>query len=105
MATVGTGLGNVVRVVTSRGGRNLFSGLLAGGTTMVSSFGRVLRLLLLQVFGFIFLVIAVMLGSKAVHEYQAFAATHNSPSRVYVSIFFCAMFTYFGVSSFWRARK
>jgi len=83
----------------------MLSGIFAGGSAMFSSFGRVMRLLMLQVFGFLFLVIAVMLGSKTWHEYQAYAVAHASLSRVYVAGSFFLLFTYFGLSSFWRARK
>jgi hypothetical protein len=105
MASAGAGLGTAVRMLTSNKGRNLVSGLLAGGSSMFATFGRVLRALMLQVTGFVFLVIAVMLGSKTVHEYQAYTATHSSPSRFYLAAFFCTLFTYFGLSSFWRSRK
>ena len=105
IGSAGAGLGNAVRLLTSNNGRKVLSGLLAGGSSMFSSFGRVLRLLMLQVTGFLFLVIALMIGSKTWHEYQVYVAAHSSPSRFYVAAFFCTLFTYFGVSSFWRARK
>ena len=105
MASAGAGLGTAVRMLTSNKGRNLVSGLLAGGSSMFATFGRVLRALMLQVTGFLFLVIAVMLGSKTFREYQVHVATHASPSRFYLATFFCILFTYFGLSSFWRSRK
>jgi di/tricarboxylate transporter len=72
---------------------------------MFATFGRVLRALMLQVTGFLFLVIAVMLGSKAFREYQVYVTTHSSASRFYLAAFFCLLFTYFGLSSFWRSSK
>ena len=76
MASAGAGLGTAVRMLTSNKGRNLVSGLFAGGSSMFATFGRVLRGLMLQVTGFLFLVIAVMIGSKTWHEYQAYVSTH-----------------------------
>ena len=105
MASAGAGLGTAFRLLTSKNGKNVLSGLLAGGSTMFSSFTRVLRQLMLQVTGFLFLVIAVILGSKVWHEYPAFKATHAEPARFYATSFFFVLFTYFGLSSFWRSRK
>jgi hypothetical protein len=105
MASAGAGLGTAVRMLTSNKGRNLVSGLLSGGSSMFATFGRVLRALMLQVTGFLFLVIAAMIGSKTVHEYQAYVSTNSSPSRFYLAASFCTLFTYFGLSSFWRSRK
>ena len=105
MASAGSGIGSAVRLLTSNQGRNLLSGVLAGGSTFFSNFTRVLRLLMLQVTGFLFLVIAATIGSKTWHEYQTYITGHTSPSRFYIAAFFSVLFTYFGLSSFWRARK
>jgi hypothetical protein len=105
IASAGAGLGSAVRLLTSKNTKNILSGLMAGGSSMFASFFRVLRQLMLQVTGFLFLVIAVILGSKVWHEYPSFAATHAEPARFYVTSFFFVLFTYFGLSSFWRARK
>ncbi len=67
--------------------------------------GRIARVLFLEVTGFFFLVIAVGLGSKAWSEYKQYVGTHTSPVRFYLASFFFVLFTYFGLSSFWRARK
>jgi hypothetical protein len=105
MGSAGTGLGTAYRLLTSRQSKNLLSGLFAGGSAVFSNVGRVMRLLMLQVTGFMFLVIAAIVASKTFHEYQAYTAAHASPSRFYTGVFFSALFTYFGLSSFWRARK
>jgi Na+/H+-dicarboxylate symporter len=105
MGSAGSSLGTAVRLLTSKRSKNMMSGLFAGGSAMFSSFGRVMRLLMLQVVGFLFLVIAATLGSKTWHEYQAYTAMHTSPSRFYVAGCFFLLFLYFGLSSFWRARK
>ncbi len=105
MASAGAGLGTAYRLLTSRKSKNVISGLFAGGSAIFSNVGRVMRLLMLQVTGFLFLVIAAFIGSKTWHEYHAYTATHASPHRFYAGAFFSLLFTYFGLSSFWRARK
>jgi hypothetical protein len=105
IAAAGAGLGHAIRAIRGQQGKRLLGGLMAGGASMFGTFTKVLRLLMLQVLGFVFLVIAVAMGSKTWHEYQAYAAAQSSPSRFYVAASFCAVFTYFGISSFWRARK
>lgn len=105
LASAGTGLGQAVRALRGQKGKRLFSGLLAGGSSMLSTVNRVVRMLALQVVGFVFLVIAIGMGSKAWREYQVYTAAHASPTRFYVSSFFFVLFMYFGLSSFWRARK
>ena len=105
MAAAGAGLGRAIRAVQTDGGKRFMAGLFAGGSSFLSHLGRVAHALFLEVTGFLFLVIAVGLGSKTFHEYRAYAATHASPMRLYVASFFFILFTYFGLSSFWRARK
>lgn len=105
MAAAGTSLGTLVRSLSGGGGRRLLSGIFAGGSSFFGTMSRVARLLFLQVTGFLFLVLAVGLGAKAWHEHQVVIASHGSPTRFYLSTFFFVLFTYFGLSSFWRARK
>ncbi len=105
LAAAGTGLGHVVGALVSPRDRRIFKGLAAGGRAFYASANRVIRLLFLQFMGVIFLIIAVGTGSRAWHEYQNYLATHGSPARYYLATFFFVLFTYFGVSSFWRARK
>jgi hypothetical protein len=105
LAAAGAGLGNAVRALRGQQGKRFLGGLLTGGASMFGTFTNVIRLLMLQVMGFLFLVIAVVLGSKSWHEYQAYTAVHSSPHRFYTAASFCLLFTYFGISSFWRARK
>ncbi len=62
-------------------------------------------MLFLQVTGFVFLVFSTVLGHKTVHEYQVYTANHTPPTRFYLAAFFFVLFVYFGLSSFWRARK
>ncbi|HYE26114.1 MAG TPA: hypothetical protein VEG32_13040 [Clostridia bacterium] len=103
---IGATLGTAVRVLTSkREGGRLVGGLLAGGSTLVRTFVRVGRLLFLQVTGFVFLCFAVVGGSAAYREYNRYLLGEIGPGRAQLAAAFAAMFLYFGLSSFWRARK
>lgn len=66
---------------------------------------RPMRVLWHEVLGFLFLVLAVMLGSGVLREYRQLGNGHGSLSRVVVSSFFPLVLAYFGISSFLRARK
>ncbi len=105
VASVGTGLGNAVRMMQGKQGKRLLGALFAGGSSMFQTAPRVLRMLFLQVMGFLFLAVAVFIGSKAFHEYRLYTSGQGPASRAYLAIFFTIMFGYFGLSSFWRARK
>jgi hypothetical protein len=85
----------------SRWGRALSAGVRA----TLDSFSRVVRLLFLEVMGFLFLAIAVIGAFAAVREYRAWSAGRIAPGKVIVAILFCCVFGYFGISSFWRAWK
>ncbi len=105
MASAGAGLGSAVRSLRSGGGKKILTGLFAGGSSFFVTLGRVARALFLQVTGFLFLIFSAVLGEKTWHEYRAYTATHASPQRFYLAAFFFVLFVYFGLSSFWRARK
>jgi hypothetical protein len=61
---------------------------------------RPLHVLWHEVIGFLFLVIAVWLGSSAIRTFHT-----ASFGRIVMSIFLPALLAYFGISSFLRARK
>jgi hypothetical protein len=105
LGAVGGSLGTAVRVLRSEQGKRIFAGLMSGGSTMFGSFFKVLRALFHQVTGFFFLVIAVGIGSKTYSEYKGFTAGTVPVHKFYIALAFCLMFTYFGLSSFWRSRK
>jgi hypothetical protein len=70
-----------------------------------TSFGRVLGILWLEVTGFVFLSLAGIGGLAFVREYSKFEAGKSSSGRVILAVCFTATFAWFGVSSFWRARR
>jgi hypothetical protein len=65
----------------------------------------VLHVLWLEVTGLFFLVLALVGAAAAIREYHRHMAGGGSPGKVAVAAIFALMFTYFGVSSFWRSRK
>ena len=70
-----------------------------------ASFGRVLRILWLEVTGFVFLTLAVVGGAAFSREYSKYEAGRIGPGRVVLAVCFTLTFAWFGVSSFWRARR
>jgi hypothetical protein len=108
MAEISTGqkLAAVGRVALRQAGESRWGrAIVTGCRTTLGSFGRVLRLLLLEIVGFLFLAIAVIGGFAVLREYRAWSAGRAAPGRVVAAVLFCALFTYFGVTSFWRAWK
>ena len=69
------------------------------------SFGRVLGILWLEVTGFVFLSLALIGGLAFAREYAKFEAGKTGSGRVVLAICFTLTFAWFGVSSFWRARR
>ena len=94
------------RVALQQAGHSrLLRGVLAGGRAALGSFSRVLHLLFLEVTGFFFLVFAVIGSYAFMREYRAWAAGKIGPGKTVVALAFTVMFAWFGLSSFWRARK
>lgn len=76
----------------------------AGSATM-SSVKRVIHVLWLEVTGLMFLLFALVGAGAAIREYHRHAAGTAGSGNMLLAGFFALMFTYFGVSSFWRSRK
>jgi hypothetical protein len=88
--------------VRSRTGAAVVSGVRA----TLSSFGRVLHQLWLEVTGFTFLMMSVIGALAGVREYAKYQAGHAAgPGRLIVAVCFTASFAWFGLSSFWRVNK
>ena len=108
MAEVSTArkLGIAARIAGDHLGRNRFVGAVrAGVQATAKSFARVAHVLWLEVSGFFFLSLAGMLVFATWREYTKYRAGTVPVNRVYLAAAFAAMFTYFGLSSFWQARK
>jgi hypothetical protein len=66
---------------------------------------NIVHQLFLEVFGLLFLCVAVLGGFAARREYLAYKGGTAPAYRPTVAILFTVMFAWWGVSSFWRARK
>ena len=78
---------------------------LKGLRVTATSFGRVLGILWLEVTGFVFLSLAGVGGLAFAREYSKFEAGKTSSGRVILAVCFTLTFAWFGVTSFWRARR
>jgi hypothetical protein len=67
--------------------------------------GRVIRVLWLEVTGFVFLCLAGIGGVAFARELAKFEAGETTAGRLVLAICFTLTFAWFGVTSFWRARR
>jgi hypothetical protein len=99
-------LGAAARVAREQVGRNrLLSAVMGAVRTTGRSFGRAAHQLWLEVTGLVFLIMALSFAAAAVKEYGKYHAREVGSGR-FVIAFFCALtFAWFGLSSFWKARR
>jgi len=99
-------IGVAARVVTQQAGRTRLGGALWSGARAASaSFAKVFHVLWLEVTGFIFFILALLAGTAAVREYHKAASGPVNMNKVSAAGVLVLVFVYFGMSSFWRARK
>jgi hypothetical protein len=79
--------------------------LWSGFSVTARSFVRILHILFLEVTGFLFVCLTVGFGSVAIREYHKYKAGAAPQYKVALAALFTVMFFWFGVSSFWRARR
>ena len=105
--TLGAGAGRAYRILRGTPGRNsrLLRGLQAGVSGFAGPLRNVIRVLFLEVSGFIFLFIALAMATGFVREYKKYAVHEVGAGRVILTGAVGCMFLYFGVSSFWQARR
>jgi multisubunit Na+/H+ antiporter MnhB subunit len=83
----------------------MLSAVMGAARTTGRSFGRAAHQLWLEVTGLVFLIMALSFGAAAVREYEKFHA-HEAPStRLAIAICCGLTFAWFGLSSFWKARR
>ena len=75
------------------------------GSVTVRNFARVLHVLWLEMAGLLFLTLALVGGGASFREYHRRLAGQGSTGKMLLAALFACMFTYFGVSSFWKSRK
>ncbi len=78
---------------------------LAGGRSVLRSLGKAAHILWLQITGVFFVFFALVGGVAFWKEYRAWGAGKIGPGRWVLALCFCVTFAWFGVSSFWRAKR
>lgn len=105
-ASLGTFLGRLAGSFRKgRGGHRIFQGVTAATNSFLQTLRRVGKVLWLEITGFLFLWMALVGGIACWREYHAYAAGKEGLSRAAVAALFTLVFTYFGISSFSKARK
>ena len=82
-----------------------YGAVLKGARATLSHFVGVLHQLWLEITGFVFLAFAGVALVALVREYSAYHAHRGSPAHIAAAAGVSAMFSWFGISSFWRARN
>jgi hypothetical protein len=99
-------LGLAARVAGQQASRSrTLSAVMTGVRTTLRSFTRAAHQLWLEVTGVIFLIMALSFAGATVKEYGKYHAGGVGPSRLAVAILCALTFAWFGLSSFWRARR
>jgi len=82
-----------------------YGAVLNAAKATASHFLSILRQLWLEVTGFIFLIFAGLGLVATVREYTAYHAGRGNSGHLAAAVGFCLMFSWFGVTSFWKSRK
>jgi hypothetical protein len=99
-------LGVVARVAGELAGRNRTLGaVMSAVRTTGRSFGRAAHQLWLEVTGVVFLIMALSFAGATVKEYGKYHAGGGGGDRLAIAICCTITFAWFGLSSFWRARR
>ena len=85
-------------------GSRTFSAVMSGARATLKHFSGVAHQLWLEITGFAFLVFAAAGMYAVVREYKAYHAGKGTSSHLALAAGFTALFTWFGVTSFWRAK-
>jgi len=95
-----------LRVAGRKGGESRWvRAFYRAGQVTLSTVGRVLHVLWLEVTGLLFVVLALVGGGGAVRQYHRYQVGTSGLGKVVLAALFSLVFAYFGVNSFWRSRK
>ena len=78
---------------------------MSGVRTAGRAFGRAAHQLWLEVTGVIFLIMALSFAGATVKEYEKYHAGGGGSGRLAIAVCFTLTFSWFGLSSFWKARR
>jgi hypothetical protein len=94
------------RVAGEQAGRSrTFKALVHAARTTGRAFGRAFHQLWLEVTGILFLIMALSFAGASVKEYAKYHSGQVGGSRLVAGLCCTLVFAWFGLSSFWRARK
>jgi hypothetical protein len=74
-------------------------------THVVPGVTRPLRVLWNEIVGFLFIVLAITMVPGFIRGIRELGTPASSPARLFIAGGLIAMLLYYGLSSFWRARK
>ena len=97
----------VVAQVAGRQARKsrTLNAIMGGVRTTLRSFSHAMHQLWLEVTGTLFMAIAAFGAIALVREYLKYQAGRATVGRVAVAVCFTLTFAWFGMTSFWRAKK
>jgi hypothetical protein len=96
----------LARVAAQHAGRSRTAGAAWRAARVTAThFTRVAHVLWLEVTGFVFLGIAAIAGFAFFREYAKYGSGQAETGRIVAAACVTLLFAWFGVSSFWRARK
>jgi hypothetical protein len=99
-------IGAVAQVAGRQAGRNrTLKAVMSGVRTTGRSVARAAHQLWLEVTGLVFLLMALTCAGATVKEYGKYHAGGAGAGRFAVAICCTLTFAWFGLSSFWRARR
>ena len=108
MANVSTArkLGIAARIARNQvKGSRTYGAVLGGVRATVRHFTGVLHQLWLEITGFVFLAFALIGVTALVRELTSYHSGKGTTGHVAAAAGFTAVFAWFGISSFWRARN
>lgn len=96
----------ILRVAGTRTGKNRWvRAAYNGASVTLGHVSRVLHVLWLELTGLMFLLFALVGAAAAVREYHRHTGGTGWNAKVLLAASIAVMFTYFGLSSFWRSRR
>lgn len=105
--TLGAGAGTAFRMLRGKPGRNkkVLGGVRAGMSGFLKPVMAALRVLFLELSGVMFLFFTLAVAIAFLREYKKYVTHQVGWHSVALAGAVGAMFLYFGVSSFWQARR
>ena len=106
MAKLSTTAIALARLTGRKAGQNrTVQAAVNAGQVTAKQTGRVVRVLWLEITGLLFVAVALSCVGAAFREYHKYTSGQIGPGRYRLAIVFAIVFAWFGLTSFWRARR